>query len=40
VKRNRGEPLSTSSARIAKVYSHVREKKSLLMDAVNMVRPG
>jgi integrase len=34
------EMTGTSPEMIAKVYSHVSEKKSLLMDAVNMVRPG
>ena len=34
------EMTGTSAEMIPKVYSHVSEKKSLLKDAVNQVRPG
>jgi hypothetical protein len=34
------EMTGTSPEMIAKVYSHISEKQSLLMEAVNMVRPA
>ena len=34
------EVTGTSAEMIAKVYSHISEKKSLLLEAVNHVRPG
>jgi len=34
------EMTGTSAEMIARVYSHISEKKSLLLDAANLIRPS